>query len=70
MQGYTINHMPYWRVCTESTSVYYFRHLVWPDFFLKLDSFMKSFSRVKKGTFCKEGGEIVNLDLKVETVDQ
>lgn len=69
MQGYPITHLPYWRVCTESTSVYYFKHLIWKDFFWKLDSFLKSVSRVTKGTFCKEGGEVLKLDMKVETED-
>ena len=70
MHGYPITHLPYWRVCTESTSLYYFKHLVWPDFYWQLDSFTKTFKRIKKGTFCKEGGEALKLDLTVKTEDQ
>jgi len=70
MHGFPITHMPYWRVCTESTSVYYFKHLVWPGFFWKIDSFVKVFNRISKGTFCKEGGSALKLDLEIKTEDQ
>ena len=65
IDGYPITHLAYWQISTESTNVYFFKHLVWKDYYLKLDSFLKTFSRINKGSFGKSGGQEKKLDFPI-----
>jgi hypothetical protein len=62
-----IAYIPYWKTCKLEAHLYHFKHLLWKDFLILVDSFNKAVYRVTGGNFCRDDGVKVSMDVAVTT---
>ena len=60
-----IDHAPYWRICKVASHLYQIKHILWPDFFLEVNTFRKTVVKVTGAELCKSGGKAEPLAIKV-----
>lgn len=63
-----IAYTPFWKVFKVKSHLYHFRHSLWEDYFLEIDTFKRRVRRITGGIFGEEGGTpsplVINLTIE------
>lgn len=68
--GSQIIYVPFWKVCKVGPHLYQFINTIWADHFIEVNTREKKVYRVSDGQFCKAGGTLDPLSIKVVVEDQ
>ncbi len=55
-----------WKLCKMKPNVYQIKHVSWGDFFWEIDTYEKAVWEITGAAFCKKGGKLRDLNIKVE----